>query len=127
MKLQNNGEDRTLTGHLLSSNKASSTKIGLHIIKLFTKGVQWEPLNNASCCQDYRVLSTNRLQRLLLKTLTHFTDYGEGTYTDPLSVCAGIFGTGRCSMQGSIHQPGAYMGPVPHTHMLPNNTDSKEQ
>ena len=41
MKLPNNWEDGAPIGHLLLSNEASSTEIGLHLIELLTKGIHW--------------------------------------------------------------------------------------
>ena len=42
--------------------QASKTGIGLHLIELLVKGVPWESPNNSGCCQDYRLLFTNRQQ-----------------------------------------------------------------
>lgn len=44
----NNNGDRITNGHLLSANKASSTRFGLHIIELLAKGAPWESPNNQS-------------------------------------------------------------------------------
>jgi hypothetical protein len=43
MKSLDSGRDRTPNGHLLSPNEASSTKIGLYIIKVLTKGTMGTP------------------------------------------------------------------------------------
>lgn len=37
MKFQNNGGHRNLTGHNFSPNKASSSRIGLHLLEFLTK------------------------------------------------------------------------------------------
>lgn len=58
MKLTNNGEDRTPTGHILSPNKASSTRNWLHPIELLAEGVPWK-LPHSFCYQDYGMLYIN--------------------------------------------------------------------
>ena len=45
-KLGNDARDRAPTGHLLLPNEISSSRNGLHLIKLLAKEVPWEPLNN---------------------------------------------------------------------------------
>lgn len=50
MKLLNNVGDRLLTIHLLSSNEASSAKIGLHILTLLIKGVPQISSSNPGYC-----------------------------------------------------------------------------
>lgn len=46
IKLWNDARDRAPTGHCLPPNKVSSSRNGLHLIKLLAKEVPWEPLNN---------------------------------------------------------------------------------
>lgn len=41
MKLLNSGRDKVPNKHLLSSNQALNAGIGLHLIKLLDKGIQW--------------------------------------------------------------------------------------
>jgi hypothetical protein len=50
---------RASTGYLSSPNEASSTRNGLHLIKLLAKGAPWEPPNNLGYCLGYLLLSTN--------------------------------------------------------------------
>lgn len=45
--------------HLLSTNEASSAKIGLYLIELLTKGISWDSLNNIGYWQDNRLFSAN--------------------------------------------------------------------
>ena len=52
MRSPSNGGDRVPTGHLLSPNEASSTRIGSHPIKLLAKAVPLKSPNNPGCCQD---------------------------------------------------------------------------
>lgn len=74
MKLPNNGENGVLTNHILSSNQASNTRIGLHLIKLLLK---WrgpmETPNNPGRCEDYRLLSRNWLQCPIAEDTTYTT------------------------------------------------------
>ena len=46
IKLLKKEGDRTPPGHLLSPNRAFSTRIGLHIIVWLAKGVTWKTPNN---------------------------------------------------------------------------------
>jgi hypothetical protein len=78
MKSSNNRRHRVPIGHLLSSNEAPYTGIGLHLIELLAKGGPVGIPNNSSCCQDYRLLSTTDSKAPLLKpTPTHLTEHGE--------------------------------------------------
>lgn len=66
--------------YLLLLNDASSTGTGLHLIELLAKGVPWETPTNPGCCQDYKLLSTNRKQDPLLETRsTQGTEHEEVT------------------------------------------------
>jgi hypothetical protein len=47
MESSNNRRDRAPTGYLLSSNEASSTRDGLHLIESLAKGVSLETPNKA--------------------------------------------------------------------------------
>ena len=57
MKSPNNEGDRVPTGHLLSPNEASSTRIGLYLIELLAKEGPMRPLNNPCFCKGNRLLS----------------------------------------------------------------------
>lgn len=46
MKSPNNGENRILSAHLLSPNKASNTRIGLHLIEFLSKRMSNKSSNN---------------------------------------------------------------------------------
>lgn len=58
MKSPNNGADcPNWQSHV--ANKASSTGVRLHLIELLDKGAPLQSPNYPSCCQDYKLLSTN--------------------------------------------------------------------
>lgn len=79
MELPNNGEDRTPTGHRSSSNEASNTGTGLHIIELLAPGFLWEPPNKPSCCKAVGCSPQTDSKALFLKiTPTQLTQHGEG-------------------------------------------------
>jgi hypothetical protein len=78
MKSPMNGGNRAQTGRLFSPNEAPSTTNELHFIELMPKGVLQESPNNPGCCQDYKLLSTNWQQGLLLnKTPILLTEHGK--------------------------------------------------
>lgn len=77
MDLPNNGGDRTLTEHLLSTNKAANSSNGLQSIEFLVKGSHRKPLKieaiikAAGCC-----LQTNS-KALLLNNTYKLTEYEE--------------------------------------------------
>lgn len=71
MKLSNNWERQNPNCHLLSPNKASSTRILLHVIALLVKESPWEFPNKIGCCEDYKLLFINRQQGSVTKNNTH--------------------------------------------------------
>lgn len=102
MKLPNNGRNRVPTGHLLSLNKAFSTRIVLHLVELWAKGVSWKFPNNPGCCQDSGLLPTNRWQGPVAEdnpiSLIGIEKLNTGACLQPSSPQhSHTFGTGRYS------------------------------
>lgn len=86
-KTSNNWGNRTPTGHILSLHEDSSTGNGSHLIRLLAKGVPWEDPNNADCCRDYGLLSTNwRMVLLLMTRPTWITEHGDIELVPTLSL-----------------------------------------
>ena len=80
-EITNNWGNSVPFDHLLS-NEASSTRIGLHLIELLTKGGPWEALSNPGCCQDYMLIFTEDKIPFLKRA---------DTYIEPSFLCATIF------------------------------------
>lgn len=101
MKLSNNWERQNPNCHLLSPNKASSTRILLHVIALLVKEFPWEFPNKIGCCKDYKLLFINRQQGSVTKDNTHKTHWiwmcWIGAYIEPSSLCSSVFGTKKNS------------------------------
>jgi hypothetical protein len=77
MKLLNTRKDRAPTCCLLSPNKASSTRIGLHLIEYLTKGVLWEPPTTQAVAKTIGCFSQTDTESPLMKTVpTQFIEHG---------------------------------------------------
>lgn len=81
MKSSNNRGDTLLFSHLLSPNRASSTKTGLPPIVLLTKEVPWKYLNHLGYSRENRLLFRNSKHGPLAEDHTHTTHWMYRTRT----------------------------------------------
>lgn len=74
MKLSNNRQDRTHTGHNLSLNiKASSTRDVVHLIKLLTKRSYGNPKETQEVAETIHCSPQTDCKALLLQTTLHIS------------------------------------------------------
>lgn len=70
MNFQIMGDMEPQTGHLLSTNEASNTKIGLHLTELLAKGSHGNPKTTQAVATPLGCSTQTDSKALLLKTTT---------------------------------------------------------